>query len=129
MEAARKKVMALFVHKERLTNLFLAGAFAALSWRSYFQQKEIDALEAEKLTLSSGNKAMSSAMWAWREHLFHLAEADPSSAPIPLARLRFIFGEREESADAVASSSLAEELHRGSCTESSCFEATRVYSE
>ncbi|XP_020594379.1 uncharacterized protein LOC110034463 [Phalaenopsis equestris] len=99
MEAARMKVMGFLGNKDNIMNLLLAGAFAALSWRSYQQQREIDELEAEKLVLRSGNTAMSSTMWAWREHLFHLAEADPSSAPIPLARLRAIYGEEEKIPD------------------------------
>ncbi|KAH0448468.1 hypothetical protein IEQ34_022268 [Dendrobium chrysotoxum] len=103
MEAARKKMMEFFGKQENLMNLFLAGAFAALSWRSYQQQKEIDVLEAEKSALRSGNMAMSSTMWAWREHFFNLAEADPSSAPISLARLRAIYGEEEMVAEATSS--------------------------
>ncbi|KAK8914388.1 hypothetical protein KSP39_PZI024282 [Platanthera zijinensis] len=109
MEAAKKKVMGLFAKQDNLINLFLAGVFAALSWRSHMQQEEIDALEAEKLALTSGNQAMSSAMWAWREHLFHLAEADPSSAHIPISRLRAIYGEEEMASDASPSDA---ELHR-----------------
>ncbi|KAK8940052.1 hypothetical protein KSP40_PGU019825 [Platanthera guangdongensis] len=57
MEAAKKKVMGLFAKQDNVINLFLAGVFAALSWRSHMQQEEIDALEAEKLALTSGNQA------------------------------------------------------------------------
>ncbi|KAG0498124.1 hypothetical protein HPP92_002815 [Vanilla planifolia] len=73
--------------KENIINLFLVASFAALSWRSFRQQKEIDALEAEKAALQSGNKAISTSMWAWRDHLFQVAEDDPSRAPISLDRL------------------------------------------
>lgn len=112
MESAKKKVMGVLAKQDNVINLFLAGAFAALSWRSYMQQEEIDALEAEKLALTSGNTAMSSAMWAWRERLFDLAKADPSSTPISISRLRAIYGEDERSSDAADASPLIHELNR-----------------
>ncbi|PKA58996.1 hypothetical protein AXF42_Ash001089 [Apostasia shenzhenica] len=93
MEGARRKAVEFFGKWDNLTSLFLAGSFVALSWRSSVQQREIDALEAEKSALQSGNRAMSSAVWEWHQYLFHLAKVDPSTAPIPLARLRAIYGE------------------------------------
>ncbi|KAJ0964496.1 hypothetical protein J5N97_025634 [Dioscorea zingiberensis] len=91
MEAVRSMVMSVVGNKDRVVSFFLVGAFAVLGFRSAEQQRKIEALEAEKELLRSGNKAMSSAMWEWRQHLFSLAESDPSASPIPLARLRSIY--------------------------------------
>ncbi|XP_008805778.1 uncharacterized protein LOC103718642 [Phoenix dactylifera] len=84
--------------KDNVIHLLLLGTFAALGVRSFKQQQEIAVLEAEKTTLRSANTAMASAMWAWRQHLFGLAEGDPSEAPISLARLRAIYGEDDPAA-------------------------------
>ncbi|KAG0502424.1 hypothetical protein HPP92_002496 [Vanilla planifolia] len=98
-----RRAMEFLRRKENIINLFLVGSFAALSWRSYRQQKEIDALEAEKAALQSENKAISTSMWAWRDHLFQVAEDDPSRAPISLDRLRAIYGEEDKATEATTS--------------------------
>ncbi|KAG1335416.1 putative UDP-glucuronosyltransferase 2B17 [Cocos nucifera] len=91
-------VLRVLGKKDNVIHLLLLGTFAALGVRSFKQHKEIEALEAEKTSLRSANTAMASALWAWREHLFGLAEADPSASPISLARLRAIYGEDDPAA-------------------------------
>ncbi|CAA6666166.1 unnamed protein product [Spirodela intermedia] len=73
------------------------GAFVALGVRSASQQGDIDELEAEKESLRRRNKAMQETMWGWRQSLFNLAASDPSSFPVPLSRLRAIYGDEDES--------------------------------
>ncbi|KAK9270592.1 hypothetical protein L1049_026174 [Liquidambar formosana] len=73
-------------------NIFLLGSFGALSIRSVNQQKNIEALEAEKESLVKTNKSLKKTMWDWKQQLF--AEAsDVDSAIVPLARLKAIYGE------------------------------------
>lgn len=55
------------------------------------QQKDIEALEAEKDSLRKSNKAMKKTMWDWKQQLF--AEAESDAALVPLARLKAIYGE------------------------------------
>lgn len=69
----------------------LVGSFLALCYRSVTQQKDIEALEAEKNSLIRSNKAMKKAMWDWKQQLF--AEASSESALVPLSRLKVIYGE------------------------------------
>ncbi|RLN11292.1 hypothetical protein C2845_PM09G02980 [Panicum miliaceum] len=94
MEAALRGIRGkLTEHREKVISALLLGSFLALGWRSAEQQREIEDLEAEKNSLRAANASMSTAMWAWREELFSLAVA-PSS-PIPVSRLRHIYGEEE----------------------------------
>ncbi|CAA7402935.1 unnamed protein product [Spirodela intermedia] len=83
--------------KDNVVHLFLGGAFVALGVRSASQQGDIDELEAEKESLRRRNKAMQETMWGWRQSLFNLAASDPSSFPVPLSRLRAIYGDEDES--------------------------------
>ncbi|XP_021284880.1 uncharacterized protein LOC110417031 [Herrania umbratica] len=69
----------------------LVTSFAVLGIRSLKQQKDIEALEAEKDSLTKTNKAMKKAIWDWKQQLF--AEADSDSPLVPLARLKAIYGE------------------------------------
>ncbi|KAF2291398.1 hypothetical protein GH714_023657 [Hevea brasiliensis] len=55
------------------------------------QQKDIEALEAEKGSLIKSNKAMKKIMWNWKQKLS--VEADSNAALVPLARLKTIYGE------------------------------------
>ncbi|CAN0893318.1 hypothetical protein LINGRAHAP2_LOCUS18086 [Linum grandiflorum] len=71
-------------------NVFLVGAFAALGVRSMSQQKNIEALEAEKESLVNSSKSMKKSMWDWKQQLF--AEASAGTSAIPLARLQAIYG-------------------------------------
>ncbi|KAJ9167085.1 hypothetical protein P3X46_021762 [Hevea brasiliensis] len=72
-------------------NVCLVGSFVVLSVRSVSQQKDIEALEAEKDSLIKSNKALKKTMWDWKQQLF--AEADSDAALVPLARLKSIYGE------------------------------------
>ncbi|XP_034675099.1 uncharacterized protein LOC117906234 isoform X1 [Vitis riparia] len=68
-------------------NVLLVGSFAALTVRSVNQQRNIEALEAEKESLVKTNKALKKTVWDWKQQLF----AEPQ--PVPLARLKAIYGE------------------------------------
>ncbi|OVA03748.1 hypothetical protein BVC80_1277g8 [Macleaya cordata] len=73
-------------------NTFLVGAFAALSIRSVNQQRDIEALEAEKNTLLNTNKSLKKSMWDWKQQLFAEASNDDAS-PLSLSKLKAIYGE------------------------------------
>ncbi|GMH21615.1 hypothetical protein Nepgr_023457 [Nepenthes gracilis] len=81
------------INSNTFMNIFLIGSFAALSVRSVNQQKDIEALEAEKVSLIKSNKAMKMVMWDWKQQLFSEASSSPDSAIVPLARLKVIYGE------------------------------------
>lgn len=72
-------------------NVILASTFAALTYRSWNQQKSIEDLEAERDSLIKANKAIKKTIWDSKQQLY--AEAQSDSALIPLARLRAIYGE------------------------------------
>ncbi|RDX62397.1 hypothetical protein CR513_59280 [Mucuna pruriens] len=72
-------------------NVCLVASFATLGVRSMNQQKVIEALEAEKESLTKSNKSIRKTMWNWKQQLY--AEASTDSAVVPLARLKAIYGE------------------------------------
>lgn len=78
-------------NNKTLINVCLVVSFGALSARSIKQQREIEALEAEKDSLLNSNKALKKSMWDWKQQLF--AEASSESALVPLARIKAIYGE------------------------------------
>lgn len=78
-------------NKNTLINVCLVFSFAALSARSIKQERQIEALEAEKNSLLDSNKALKKTMWDWKQQLF--AEASTQSALVPLARIKAIYGE------------------------------------
>ncbi|KAL6962147.1 hypothetical protein U1Q18_037101 [Sarracenia purpurea var. burkii] len=73
-------------------NVLLVGGFTALSVRSVKQQRDIEALEAEKISLLKTNKDMRKAMWDWKQQLFSDASS-PDTALVPLSKLKSIYGE------------------------------------
>ena len=93
MELANKVVSTVTkaANNNTVISVCLVGSFLALSVRSVNQQRDIEAMEAEKESLTKSNKAMKKAMWDWKQQLF--AEASTDSALIPLARLKAIYGE------------------------------------
>ncbi|XP_050213397.1 uncharacterized protein LOC126664588 [Mercurialis annua] len=78
-------------NSDAVIGVCLVGAFAALGLRSANQQKNIEALEAEKDSLLKSNKAIKKTMWDWKQQLF--AEAESGAALVPLARLKAIYGD------------------------------------
>ncbi|XVF36898.1 hypothetical protein REPUB_Repub19eG0098600 [Reevesia pubescens] len=72
-------------------DVFLVTSFAVLGIRSFNQQKVIEALEADKESLTKTNKDLKKAMWDWKQQLF--AEATSNSPLVPLANLKAIYGE------------------------------------
>ncbi|KAK9993627.1 hypothetical protein SO802_023330 [Lithocarpus litseifolius] len=93
MEMANKVASTVLkaTNNNTVINIFLVGSFVALSLRSVNQQRYIEAMEAEKDSLTKSNKAMKKSMWDWKQKLY--AEASTGSALVPLARLKAIYGE------------------------------------
>ncbi|KAK1313250.1 hypothetical protein QJS10_CPA06g01024 [Acorus calamus] len=97
----RGRVMEVVGKKENVVHLFLLGALGFLTARSWSQEKEVESLEAEKLSLMERNKAMKKSMWEWRRQLYREASTSSSTSPssshdsfkIPLPRLKAIFGD------------------------------------
>ncbi|OAY85472.1 uncharacterized protein LOC109718019 [Ananas comosus] len=94
MGTLRSGVARVLGNKENVIHALLLGTFVVLGFRSEEQQRQIEALEAERSSLRAANSAMSAAMWSWRETLFRLADSPPPH-PISLSRLRAIYGEDE----------------------------------
>ncbi|XP_064944459.1 uncharacterized protein LOC135596286 isoform X1 [Musa acuminata AAA Group] len=99
MEALRW-LLSVAKKKENVVTGLLLGTFVTLAVRSSVQEREIDALEAEKSSLRADISSLYSSMWSCRQDLFALAAAaDQTSSPkqpfIPLSRLRAIYGEEE----------------------------------
>ncbi|KAL2325043.1 hypothetical protein Fmac_024101 [Flemingia macrophylla] len=72
-------------------NVCLVASFSILGVRSMNQQNTIEALEAEKESLTKSNKSLRKTMWDWKQQLY--AEASTDAAVVPLARLKAIYGE------------------------------------
>ncbi|CAI9786631.1 unnamed protein product [Fraxinus pennsylvanica] len=83
-------------------NTLLAGIFAVLSVRSVEQQRQIEALEAEKDSLVKANKGLKKTVWDWKQQLFYEAEANPQNAVVPLSTLKVIYGEATPAAPVIA---------------------------
>ncbi|CAH9083291.1 unnamed protein product [Cuscuta epithymum] len=81
-----------------VVNVFLLSVFGGLSARSFKQQKDIEALEAEKNSIVNSNKEMRKTMWEWRQQLYADAEALSSQSIVPLSKLKSIFGDKETAA-------------------------------
>ncbi|XAR62797.1 hypothetical protein NMG60_11017677 [Bertholletia excelsa] len=94
MEYANKlmSLVTRAANSNAVLNTLLVGAFVALSVRSVNQQRDIEALEAEKDSLLQSNKAMKKAMWDWKQQLFAEASS-PDTAIVPLFKLKEIYGE------------------------------------
>ncbi|XP_021900686.1 uncharacterized protein LOC110816699 isoform X2 [Carica papaya] len=95
MEAANKigALATRLIDNKTAINVFLGGSFLALGVRSLNQQKDIEALEAEKESLIKSNKAIREAMWNWKQQLFAEATAAADNALVPLSKLKAIYGE------------------------------------
>jgi hypothetical protein len=97
MEFANRVVSAAIkaTNNNAVINVGLVGSFVVLAVRSLNQQRDIEALEAQKDSLTHSNKAMKKAMWEWKQQLF--AEASSTdTALVPLTRLKAIYGEAVE---------------------------------
>ncbi|XP_024982372.1 uncharacterized protein LOC112518841 isoform X2 [Cynara cardunculus var. scolymus] len=73
-------------------NVFLVGAFAGLTARSFHQQSQIETLESQRDSLVKSNKAMRQTIWDWKQQLYAEAEADKKPI-VPLSKLKSIYGE------------------------------------
>lgn len=90
------------VNSNAVINTLLAGIFAVLSVRSVEQQRQIEALEAEKAALVKANKGLKKTVWNWKQQLFSEAEANPQNAVVPLSTLKVIYGEATPAAPVIA---------------------------
>ncbi|VFQ75537.1 unnamed protein product [Cuscuta campestris] len=88
-----------------VVNAFLLSIFGALSARSFKQQRNIEALEAEKNSLVESNKSMRKTMWDWKQQLYAEAESLSSHALVPLSKLKAIYGDQESASPPLARSS------------------------
>ncbi|KAI3761008.1 hypothetical protein L1987_51413 [Smallanthus sonchifolius] len=75
-----------------VVNVFLGGAFAGLTLRSWNQQRQIETLESQRESLVKSNKSMRQTMWDWKQKLYADAEAD-NKPIVPLEKLKSIYGE------------------------------------
>lgn len=78
---------------DNLIHLFLGCSFVALCVRSMGQQKDLEALQAQKEELQKTNKATKKAVWDWKQQLFQEASEDATAYPVPLSRLKAIYGD------------------------------------
>ncbi|KAJ6730468.1 hypothetical protein OIU85_021280 [Salix viminalis] len=97
MEFASRLVAAATkaANNNTVINVCLVGSFLVLAARSANQQKNIEALKAEKDSLVKSNKAVKKTMWDWKQQLF--SEAETGSDLVTVARLRAIYGEAPQS--------------------------------
>lgn len=79
--------------RDNLIHIFLGCSFVALCIRSVGQQNDIESLQAEKEQLQKTNKAMKKAIWDWKQQLFQEASQDATAYPVPLSRLKAIYGD------------------------------------
>ncbi|XP_062098063.1 uncharacterized protein LOC133803937 [Humulus lupulus] len=93
MEAVNRIVNAATraANNNTVLNVCLVGSFVVLCIRSVNQQKDIEALEAQKDSLINSNKAIKKSIWEWKQKLY--AEAESDSPLVPLSRLKAIYGE------------------------------------
>lgn len=113
MEFANRVVSAAIkaTNNNAVINVGLVGSFVVLAVRSLNQQRDIEALEAQKDSLTHSNKAVKKAMWEWKQQLF--AEASSTeSALVPLTRLKAIYGEAVEPQIGSLSISFSFFMHR-----------------
>ncbi|KAI4388072.1 hypothetical protein MLD38_000439 [Melastoma candidum] len=105
MEAVNRVLSLLMkaTNNNAVIHTCLGCSFIALCVRSINQQKEIEALEAQKESLVNSNKAMKKTVWEWKQQLY--AEASTDAALVPLAQLQAIFGEAPGNAEKDGSSS------------------------
>lgn len=83
----------IFSKRDNLIHILLGCSFVALCIRSVGQQNDIESLQAEKEQLQKTNKAMKKAIWDWKQQLFQEASADVTAYPVPLSRLKAIYGD------------------------------------
>ncbi|KAM0070800.1 hypothetical protein Hdeb2414_s0001g00017441 [Helianthus debilis subsp. tardiflorus] len=77
---------------DTVVNVFLVGAFAGLTVRSFNQQRHIEMLESQRDSLVKSNKSMRQTIWDWKQKLYADAEADKKPV-VPLSKLKSIYGE------------------------------------
>lgn len=78
-------------HDNYVIHLVLVGAFVSLSMRSLDRQHQIDALEAERVSLEQENKGLKKRIWNLKQGM--LDEAAKQDDRNLIVRLKALFGD------------------------------------
>lgn len=91
MRGVRSLSNTLKRHENYVIHLVLVGAFVSLSMRSLDRQHQIDALEAERVSLEQENKGLKKRIWNLKQGM--LEEAAKQDDRNLIVRLKALFGD------------------------------------
>lgn len=91
MRGVRSLSHTLKRHENYAIHLVLVGAFVSLSMRSLDRQHQIDALEAERVSLEQENKGLKKRIWNLKQGM--LDEAAKQDDRNLIVRLKALFGD------------------------------------
>jgi len=91
MRGVRSLSHTLKRHENYVIHLVLVGAFVSLSMRSLDRQHQIDALEAERVSLEQENKGLKKRIWNLKQGM--LDEAAKQDDRNLIVRLKALFGD------------------------------------
>lgn len=91
MRGVRSLSHTLKRHENYVIHLVLVGAFVSLSMRSLDRQHQIDALEAERVSLEQENKGLKKRIWNLKQGM--LEEAAKQDDRNVIVRLKALFGD------------------------------------
>lgn len=91
MRGVRSLSHTLKRHENYVIHLVLVGAFVSLSMRSLDRQHQIDALEAERVSLEQENKGLKKRIWNLKQGM--LDEAAKQDDRNLIVRLKELFGD------------------------------------
>lgn len=91
MRGVRSLSHTLKRHENYVIHLVLVGAFVSLSMRSLDRQHQIDALEAERVSLEQENKGLKKRIWNLKQGM--LEEAAKQDDRNLIVRLKALFGD------------------------------------
>lgn len=91
MRGVRSLSHTLKRHENYVIHLVLVGAFVSLSMRSLDRQHQIDALEAERVSLEQENKGLKKRIWNLKQGM--LDEAAKQADRNLIVRLKALFGD------------------------------------
>lgn len=91
MRGVRSLSHTLKRHENYVIHLVLVGAFVSLSMRSLDRQHQIDALEAERVSLEQENKGLKKRIWNLKQGM--LEEAAKQDDRNLIVRIKALFGD------------------------------------
>lgn len=91
MRGVRSLSNTLKRHENYVIHLVLVGAFVSLSMRSLDRQHQIEALEAERVSLEQENKGLKKRIWNLKQGM--LEEAAKQDDRNLILRLKALFGD------------------------------------